>query len=154
MNKIRLYKKSDKAEIDKMIDSISTEFELPISNPNKANVTLLDKYWISLYNNEIVGTIGILKIEGKFSILKKMFVKREYRGKEYKTASLLLNKVFDWCNSQNIDTIYLGTMSQFKAAHKFYEKNGFERISINKLPSSFVTNPIDDIFYKKRIEKY
>jgi N-acetylglutamate synthase-like GNAT family acetyltransferase len=154
MNKIRLYKKSDQAEIDKMIDSISTEFELPISNPNKANVTLLDKYWISLYNNEIVGTIGIIKIEGKFSILKKMFVKREYRGKEYKIASLLLNKVFDWCNSQNIDTIYLGTMSQFKAAHKFYEKNGFERISINKLPSSFVTNPIDDIFYKKRIEKY
>jgi N-acetylglutamate synthase-like GNAT family acetyltransferase len=154
MNKIRLYKKSDQAEIDKMIDSISTEFELPISNPNKANITLLDKYWISLDNNKIVGTIGILKIEGKFSILKKMFVKREYRGKDYKIASLLLNKVFDWCNSQNIDTIYLGTMSQFKAAHKFYEKNGFERISINELPLSFVTNPIDDIFYKKRIEIY
>jgi N-acetylglutamate synthase-like GNAT family acetyltransferase len=154
MNKIRLYKKTDQAEIDKMIDSIATEFELPISNPNKANITLLDKYWISLCNNEITGTIGILKIDGKSSILKKLFVKREYRGKESKTASLLLNKVFDWCNLQSIDTIYLGTMSQFKAAHKFYEKNGFERISINKLPSSFVTNPIDDIFYKKRIEKY
>jgi hypothetical protein len=40
-------------------------------------------------------------------------------------------------------------MSQFKAAHKFYEKNEFETISINKLPSSFVTYPIDGVFYKK-----
>ena len=149
MIKIRLYKKSDQTEIDKMIDSIATEFELPISNPNKANIPLLNKYWVSLHNNEIIGTIGVLKIGGEFSILKKMFVKREYRGKEYKIASLLLNKIFDWCNSQRIDTIYLGTMSQFKAAHTFYEKNGFETISINKLPSNFVTNPIDDVFYKK-----
>jgi N-acetylglutamate synthase-like GNAT family acetyltransferase len=153
MIKIRLYKKSDQAEIDKMIDSIATEFELPISNPSRANTPLLDKYWVSLHKNEIIGTIGVLKIGGEFSILKKMFVKREYRGKEFRIASLLLNKVFDWCNSQSIDTIYLGTMSQFKAAHKFYEKNGFETISINKLPSSFVTNPIDDVFYKKHIEK-
>jgi len=153
MIKIRLYKKTDQAEIDKMINSIATEFELPISNPNKANIPLLDKYWVSLHNNEIIGTIGVLKLEGDFSILKKLFVKREYRGKEYRIASLLLNKVFDWCNSQSIDTIYLGTMSQFKAAHKFYEKNGFETISINNIPSSFLTNPIDDVFYKKHIEK-
>ena len=81
MIKIRLYKKSDQAEIDKMTDSIATEFELPISNPNQANIPLLDKYWVSLHNNEIIGTIGVLKIEGEFSILKKMFVNREYRGK-------------------------------------------------------------------------
>jgi N-acetylglutamate synthase-like GNAT family acetyltransferase len=154
MIKIRLYKKSDQAEIDKMIDSIATEFELPISKPNKVNSPLLDKYWVSLHNKEIIGTIGVLKMEAEFSILKKMFVKREYRGKDYKVASLLLNKVFDWCNSQSIDTIYLGTMNQFKAAHKFYEKNGFEKISINKLPLSFVTNPIDDVFYTKHIEKF
>lgn len=78
MIKIRLYKKSDQAEIEKIIDSIATEFELPISNPNKANIPLLDKYWVSLHNNEIIGTIGVLKLEGEFSILKKMFVKRVY----------------------------------------------------------------------------
>ncbi len=35
MIKISLYKKSDQAEIHKMIDSIVTEFELPISNQIK-----------------------------------------------------------------------------------------------------------------------
>jgi len=149
MIKIRLYKKSDQSEIDKMIDSIATEFKLPISNPNKASMPLLDKYWVSLHNNEIIGTIGVLRIEGEFSILKNMFVKKEYRGNDSRIASLLLNKVFDWSNSKSIDTIYLGTMDQFKAAHKFYEKNGFEKISIIKLPSSFITNPIDDVFYKR-----
>ena len=147
MIKIRLYNKADQSEIDKMIDSIATEFKLPISISNKSNSLLLDKYWVALDGNEIIGTVGILSIEGEFSILKNMFVKKEYRGKDTRIASLLLNKVFDWCNSQSIDTIHLGTMSQFKAAHKFYEKNGFEKISINEIPSSFITNPIDDVFY-------
>jgi N-acetylglutamate synthase-like GNAT family acetyltransferase len=136
-----------------MIDSIATEFELPISNPNKANIPLLNKYWVSLHNNEIIGTIGVLNIGHEFSILKMMFVKREYRGKDYRIASSLLKKAFNWCNSQSIDTIFLGTMSQFIAAHKFYEKNEFESININKLPSSFVANPVDDVFYKKIIKK-
>lgn len=151
MIKIRLYKISDQSKIDKMIDSIATEFKLPISNLNKSSIPLLDRYWVSLHDNEIIGTVGVLRIDGNFSILKNMFVKKEYRGKDSMIASLLLNKVFDWCNSQRIDTIYLGTMDQFKAAHKFYEKNGFEKISINKLPSSFITNPIDDIFYKRKL---
>ena len=151
MIKIRLYKKADQNEIDRMIDSIASEFDLPISNGNKSRVLKLDKYWVSINNRKIIGTIGILRIENNFSILKNMFVTKEYRGKDYGIALLLLNKVFDWCNSESINTIYLGTMNQFKAAHKFYEKNGFEKISRNKLPSDFTTNPIDDVFYKKKL---
>lgn len=150
MIKTRLYKKSDQSEIDSMINLIATEFKLPISNPDKSILPLLDKYWVSLSNNKITGTIGVLRVENNSSVLKNMFVKKEYRGKDYGISLLLLNKVFEWCTSENIDTIYLGTMNQFKAAHKFYEKNGFEKISINELPSSFVVNPIDDVFYKKK----
>ncbi len=53
------------------------------------------------------------------------------------------------CYAEGMSCIYLGTMSQFKAAHKFYEKNGFKKIIISNLPLSFITNPIDDVFYKK-----
>jgi GNAT superfamily N-acetyltransferase len=80
-----------------------------------------------------------------------MFVKKEFRGKDYGIAELLLYKVIDWSNSENIAHIYLGTMNQFKAAHKFYEKHGFEKIGPSNLPSSFIKNPIDDIFYKKEL---
>jgi N-acetylglutamate synthase-like GNAT family acetyltransferase len=151
MIKIRLYNKADQIGIDKMIELIATEFKLPISNPNKASSPVLDKFWVALDDNTIMGTVGVINIEGEFSMLKMMFVKKEYRGKEYSIASMLLNKVFDWCNSQGVDTIYLGTMEQFKAAHKFYENNGFEKINSNELPLSFITNPIDDVFYKRKL---
>ena len=151
MIKIRSYKKDDQVGINNMIETIATEFKLPISNPNKAISPVLDKYWVALDDNSIIGTVGVINIEGEFSILKMMFVKKDYRGKEYRIATLLLNKVLDWCNSQDVDTIYLGTMDQFKAAHKFYEKNGFEKINSNELPKSFITNPIDDVFYKRKL---
>ncbi len=61
------------------------------------------------------------------SILKSMFVKKEYRGKDLGASQLLLNTVFDWCNTENIHFIYLGTMNQFKAAHKFYERTASKK---------------------------
>lgn len=149
MIKIRLYKKTDQGGIDRMINSIADEFELPISNGNKSEIQPLDNFWVALNDKEIIGTIGIMKIDNSFSILKNMFVKKEYRGREFGLAQLLLNKVVDWCNSKSISNIYLGTMSQFKAAHKFYEKNEFRKVIKNELPLSFITNPIDDVFYKK-----
>jgi hypothetical protein len=38
-------------------------------------------------------------------------------------------------------------MDQFKAAQKFYEKNGFIKITENQLPKNFIHNPIDRVFY-------
>ena len=140
MIKIQRFEEAHKQEIAKLIHNIASEFELPISNPNLPSPLLIDKYWVALN-----------KMENKQSILKSMFVKKEYRGKDLGISQLLLNTVFDWCNSQNIHSIYLGTMSQFKAAHKFYENNGFEKINKNELPTSFITNPIDDVFYLRRL---
>ena len=82
-----------------------------------------------------------------------MFVKKEFRGKELGTAQLLLTKVYDWCSSAGISHIYLGTMSQFKAAHKFYEKNGFNRISKKDLPNGFVNSSVDDVFFVKTLQQ-
>lgn len=42
-------------------------------------------------------------------------------------------------------------MNKFKAAHKFYEKNGFWQIDKTSLPIDFINNPVDDVFYKKNI---
>lgn len=148
--KIHLFKQEYQSGIDNMMNDIVKEFELPISNGNKSGAQPLDNYWIALHKKEIIGTVGVLK-NNNSAILKNMFVKKEFRGKDYGLAQLLLYKVIDWCHLEHIDNIYLGTMNQFKAAHKFYEKHGFIKISTNKLPSSFIINPIDDIFYKKEL---
>ncbi len=151
MIEIRLYNSSNQNEIEELVRLIASEFELPISNGKKTEIPALDKYWVAFNEMEVIGTIGVLKINNSFSILKNMFLKKAYRGKNYGIALLLLNKVVDWCHAEGINQIYLGTMSQFKAAQKFYVKNGFERIKIHELPSGFIQNPIDDIFYVKQL---
>jgi len=149
---IKPFNTAHQKKIDIMTLEISNEFETPISNNTApVKITLLDKYWVAFKGNEIVGTVGILKIEKQRSVLKNMFVKKNYRGKEFNTSHLLLQKAFEWCNSENITSIYLGTMKQFIGAHKFYEKNGFQRIIKNELPTSFIHNPIDSVFYKLTI---
>jgi GNAT superfamily N-acetyltransferase len=150
--KLRLYTASDQSEIERMIQSIATEFEQPISSPNKPSTVVLDRYWVAIHDKEIVGTIGVLKLAPKSAVLKRMFVQKEYRGKDYGISASLLNEVLVWSSFESIDTIYLGTMSQFKAAHKFYEKHGFKVIGWHNLPASFVANPIDDVFYVKMLQ--
>lgn len=149
MIRIKLYQSVFQNEIDAMLQEIATEFEQSISNEFVQTGKLVDEYWVAFYNNEIVGTIAVLDIENKNAVLKRMFVKKAYRGKKYEISKLLLQKVFDWCHLKNMENIYLGTMSQFKAAHRFYEKNGFQKIQSNELPLTFKNNPVDDVFYKK-----
>lgn len=150
--RIQLFEEDNQDEIDMLLNEIASEFELQISNNNKSPSQVLDKYWITFDNNKVIGTIGIVCFKKKFGVLKSMFVKKEYRGKSLGISNILLNEFFDYCKEENIDHIYLGTMTQFKAAHKFYEKNGFKRINKNKLPSGFINNQIDDIFYYKILE--
>ncbi|XHR98338.1 hypothetical protein ACFJIV_24075 [Mucilaginibacter sp. UC70_90] len=44
--------------------------------------------------------------------------------------------------------IYLGTVEMLKAAHRFYEKNGFTRLAKQDLPESFPLMAADTIFYQ------
>ncbi|BAK59006.1 hypothetical protein LG21E12_14260 [Lactococcus garvieae] len=78
-----------------------------------------------------------------------MFVNVEYRGKS--VAQLLLDNLFEYCRIENITEIYLGTVEQFKAAHRFYEKNDFLPINEKILPKHMPRMEVDTIFYKKNI---
>jgi GNAT superfamily N-acetyltransferase len=75
-----------------------------------------------------------------------MFLAYEFRGKG--VAKLLLKTLLDWATENKIKTVYLGTMSQFKAAQKFYVNNGVTKIDQTDLPFDFPLNPVDAVFYK------
>ena len=146
---IKPFKVGYQKEIDMMLMEISKEFEATIfSNGKSSQANAFDKYWVAFHREELIGTISILKMESGCCILKNMFVKKEFRGKKFNASHKLLLKVFNWCKSENINSIYLGTMEQFVAAHKFYEKNGFQEIAKSELPESFIQNPLDSVFYK------
>lgn len=142
------YYKKHQIEINTLIENISKEFENSIfsSNTSKTKKTL-DKYWVATKDDLVIGTIGIIKLRRKNVILKSMFVQKEYRGKDKGVAKLLLQTALNWLKKEKVNKVFLGTMTQFKAAHRFYEKNNFYRIDRSQLPFDFINNPIDDIFY-------
>ncbi|MFJ8260661.1 GNAT family N-acetyltransferase [Rummeliibacillus sp. NPDC094406] len=105
-------------------------------------------FFVAIRNNEVIGTISLLDIENDQVALRKMFVKKEYRGTLYKTASFLLTRAMDYASEKGINQIYLGTTPEFLAAHRFYEKNGFIQIYQEKLPSKFPLVKVDRLFYQ------
>jgi N-acetylglutamate synthase-like GNAT family acetyltransferase len=49
-------------------------------------------------------------------------------------------------------TLYLGTVDKLQAAHKFYEKQGFARITQKQLPAEFEGSPVDTVFFKGNVD--
>jgi len=108
-------------------------------------------FWVALFNKEVVGTVSLLDIGYEQAALRKMFVDQRYRGKKYQVASALLNTIFNWAQLHEIREVYLGTTPKFLAAHRFYEKNGFNEIAKTSLPSAFPIMKVDTKFYKYEI---
>lgn len=136
------------------------EFKIPITReaqPDLANIPTFyqqgnGNFWVALHAAEVVGTIGLIDIGNQQVALRKMFVNAAYRGSEYGIARLLLEKALDWVAKKGVKSIYLGTTEKFLAAHRFYEKNGFEKINKNELPPAFPVMQVDTVFYRRGID--
>jgi N-acetylglutamate synthase-like GNAT family acetyltransferase len=108
-------------------------------------------FWVAVYASEVIGTLSLLDIGQDQGALRKMFVKKQFRGSRHGVAQDLLQVAIEWCGSKNVKEIFLGTTSKFLAAHRFYEKNGFLEIRKIELPASFPVMSVDTKFYKRRV---
>ena len=105
-------------------------------------------FWVALNEaDRVVGSVALLDIGNAQGALRKMFVAPDYRGHPHRTAQRLLTVLLDHAQHQAITAIYLGTTDKFLAAHRFYEKNGFQKIALEMLPESFPRMAVDTIFY-------
>ena len=109
-------------------------------------------FWVALEkakgNECVVGCIALKDIDNNQTALRKMFVAQSHRGKKAGVAASLLKTLLDHAKAQGVLEIYLGTTKQFLAAHRFYEKNGFELVDEKNLPSAFLRMDVDTRFYK------
>jgi putative acetyltransferase len=103
-------------------------------------------FWAARQEGEIIGTIALIPIDNHGGTIRKMFVKKEFRGKEFGIAQQLLEKLIDYSKSIGITDLYLGTYHVLKAAIRFYERNGFEHVAKKDLPPSFPIMQVDDVF--------
>lgn len=105
-------------------------------------------FWLALQSDRVIGTIAAIDIGNYQLALRKMFVAAPYRGQAIGVGWQLLKTLQNWAIDRNIIAIYLGTVTAFKAAHRFYEKHGFQQIPESDLPAAFPKMKGDKLFYR------
>ncbi len=105
-------------------------------------------FWVALREGKVVGSIGVVDIGNGQVALKKMFVNRQWRGREHSVGASLMECAKNWCREKSVKQIFLGTTAQMLGARRFYEKNNFAEVDKDELPSAFPTVHVDSKFYR------
>lgn len=105
-------------------------------------------FWVARSGDAVVGCIALKDIGDQQAALRKMFVAAAFRGRQYGTGAALLNTLLDHARTRQLRHIYLGTTAKFLAAHRFYEKHGFDEVAVSALPDSFPVMKVDSKFYR------
>ncbi len=132
------------------------EFAIPITLEEQPDLFDVDNFyrhgrgdfWVAVHNGSVVGTIALKDIGANQGALRKMFVHKNHRGAEKGVAVGLLKHLLHEAKHRGFKHVYLGTTDAFKAAHRFYEKNGFSEISERDLPLMFPRMKQDTKFYR------
>lgn len=140
--------------IDLILNIQQKEFNVPITIEDQPDLKQIEEFyfasgggfWGAFINGELVGTIALVKFAENAAAIRKMFVKKEFRGKEHNIAQKLLEILIVYCNQNGIEEVYLGTVSILKAALRFYERNHFKIIDKELLPAKFPLMNADNIF--------
>ena len=111
------------------------------------------EFWVAVAGGRVVGTIALVDLGNGQGAVRKMFVDSAYRGREAGVARRLLATLLDWARTHGIMDICLGTTDKFRAAHRFYEKNGFSQVASDSLPENFPRMNVDTRFYRLWLDK-
>lgn len=151
--KIASFQPSYQHGVDELLHSITPEYAEPFYDPlgkKMEDLYLLSgrSYWVALVDGLVAGTVGVI-ISKEYAILKSLFVAKAYRGGQLQLASKLLETATGLAIKEKCPVIYLGTMKQFEAAQRFYEKHGYMQIDATNMPADIPPNEYDTVFYKK-----
>jgi len=146
--------------IDLILPIQQIEFNVPVTLEGQRDLLDIETnyiqpgggFWGALQNDRLLGTIALMDTGHAAGAIRKMFVKKEFRGKEHSLAQRLFETLTQYCRERKITDLYLGTVDMLKAAHRFYERNGFRRISAEDLPSYFPRMMADNVFYHLHLE--
>ncbi|MXO77361.1 GNAT family N-acetyltransferase [Paenibacillus sp. OT2-17] len=144
---ITVYDDSYKEEVIKLILHVqNVEYEVGISLKEQPDILDIHSnyindggnFWIALNDNgEVVGSIGLQKKNKEVAVLKKFFVYKDYRGKEFGTGKKLYEALLDFAKKQGFSKIILDTPSKATRSHSFYKKAGFKEIDKEDLPIKY-----------------
>jgi N-acetylglutamate synthase-like GNAT family acetyltransferase len=142
--------------IDLILNIQQNEFNVPVTINDQPDLFDVENFycskngnfWTAVDDDKVIGTIALIDIDNNQSCLRKMFVHKDYRGKEKGTGQLLLDTLITWCKEKDIREIYLGTIERLEAAIKFYKRNNFVQVNKKDLPENFPIMKVDTHFFK------
>jgi N-acetylglutamate synthase-like GNAT family acetyltransferase len=109
-------------------------------------------FWVAKVDGELVGTIGLQRLDEETAILRKLFVKRELRGATPKVAQYLFDRLLTTARQLRFHTIYLDTPAIASASHRFYERNGFVEVMDKlTLPTTYRYPDRDSRVYRLKL---
>ena len=147
--------------IELILDIQKNEFHVPITLGDQPDLLVIPSFyqnekgnfWIAIEEEKVIGTIALLSFSDDQAALRKMFVAKNYRGKEFGTAQKLFDALLSWAKEKDIHEIYLGTLSHMLAAQSFYRRNGFVEIRKEALPVRYPVMHVDSMFFRKTIHR-
>jgi N-acetylglutamate synthase-like GNAT family acetyltransferase len=147
--------------IDLILPIQQIEFGVPITIEDQPDLLDIESnyhatggnFWAVFNDEKVIGTIALIGIGNEQGVIRKMFVNKDFRGREYGIAQQLLDNLIVYCQAENITDLYLGTVDILKAAMRFYEKNNFVKIEKQNLPATFPLMSADNVFYHLEIKK-
>lgn len=107
-------------------------------------------FWVALFDDKVIGTIALVRLENHCGAIKKMFVTKDFRG-EKQIGRKLLDTLVNYCKEQGYERLYLGTVEVLKAAQKFYKKNDFELIDKTEMPKDYHLMDVDTVFFMRKL---
>jgi len=141
MLKIRQAKPEDSKQIKKLITDIMKK-EFPgsqkvypsddIHNPANYYNGKKDVFYVAEEDSKIIGTVAIKEDTCYTALLRRLFVKKDFRGKGF--GSQLINKALDFCKKHNYKKVIFRGTDMMKSALKACLKNGFKEKDIIELP--------------------
>ena len=84
------------------------------------------RFWVAIEEGRVIGTVAVKDMGNGRAKLKRMFVLDEHQGTGVGQA--LLDHALTFTRENGYKEVILNTHKLMKRAHRFYEKNGFERI--------------------------
>jgi acetyltransferase, GNAT family len=103
------------------------------------------QFFIAIEGRELIGTIAIMNYGNNNAVLKKFFVRSDFRGKGIGRA--LYCELLEYARDMGFERIVLDTPAVAQASHRFYEKSGFERIKKSELPFKYEYPDRDSYLY-------
>ncbi|HEY0298199.1 MAG TPA: GNAT family N-acetyltransferase, partial [Arachidicoccus sp.] len=104
------------------------EFNVPVTLETQPDLLDIESnyqqtggnFWGAVSNGKLIGTIALIATRHNAGAIRKMFVQKDFRGKELGVAQQLFNTLVAYCRENNIADLYLGTVDMLKAAQRFY----------------------------------